>query len=82
MHKIFYKALFHSWNFSFEAYGENETLAREHLKRGLGNHAKQYALAPDWWHDYQNDIYCIEIKIGSPSFNSCYRDNNLISEAK
>ena len=74
----FYKAMFDSRNFQFEAYGENETLAREHLKKGLRNHAKQYQIQNDWWHEYGGDIYVIEIQIGSPSFNSCYRDNELI----
>ena len=35
----FYKSILDSWNFHFEAYAENETLAREHLKKGLNNHA-------------------------------------------
>jgi hypothetical protein len=74
-----YKAIFDSWNFSFEAYHENEILAIEHLKLGLNNHAKQYNLENDWWHEYQGDIYAVEIKLGTPSFNSCYRDNHLIS---
>ena len=74
----FYKAIFDSWNFQFEAYAENETLAREHLKKGLNNHAKQYQLPNDWWHELANDIYTKEIEIGSPSFNSCYRDGSLI----
>jgi hypothetical protein len=75
-----YKAQLDSWNFSFEAYAENEALAKEHLKKGLKAHAKQYGLANDWWHEYQGDIYAIEIKLGSPSFNSCYRDNELVSQ--
>jgi hypothetical protein len=74
----FYKAMFDSRNFQFEAYGENETLAKEHLKKGLNNHAKQYQIPNDWWHEYGGDIYVIEIQIGSPSFNSCYRENELI----
>jgi hypothetical protein len=74
----FYKAMFDSRNFQFEAYGENKTLAKEHLKKGLNNHAKQYQIPNDWWHEYGGDIYVIEIQIGSPSFNSCYRNNELI----
>ena len=74
----FYKAMFDSRNFQFEAYGKNETLAREHLKKGLRNHAKQYQIPNDWWHEYGGDIYVIEIEIGRPDFNSCYRDNELI----
>jgi hypothetical protein len=75
-----YKAIFDSRNFSFEAYGETETLAIEHLKRGLNNHAKQYGLEKNWWHEYGGDICAYEIKIGTPAFNSCYRDNELILE--
>jgi hypothetical protein len=82
MHKIFYKAKLDSWNFQFEAYAETEILAKEHLKKGLRNHAKQYGLSKDWWHEYQEDIYAIEIKLGTPSFNSCYRDNSPILETK
>ena len=58
----FYKAKLDSWNFCFESYHENETLAIEHLKLGLRNHAKQYNLLNDWWHDFQGDIYTLEIK--------------------
>jgi len=76
--QIFYKAILDSWNFQFEAYGENETLAKEHLKKGLNNHAKQYQIPNDWWHEYSGDIYTVEIEIGRPDFNSCYRDNELI----
>ena len=76
--QIFYKAMFDSRNFQFEAYGENETLAKEHLKKGLNNHAKQYQIPNDWWHEYGGDIYTVEIEIGRPDFNSCYRDNELI----
>jgi len=74
----FYKAMFDSRNFQFEAYGENETLAKEHLKKGLNNHAKQYQIPNDWWHEYGRDIYVVEIEIGRPDFNSCYRENELI----
>jgi hypothetical protein len=75
---IYYKAIFDSRNFHFEVYAINATLAKEHLKLGLNNHAKQYQLPLDWWHEYGGDIFVVEIEIGSPSFNSCYRDNELI----
>jgi hypothetical protein len=78
----FYKAKLDSWNFCFEAYHENEILAIEHLKKGLNNHANDYQMPLDWWHEYGNDIYVVEIEIGRPDFNSCYRDNHLISETK
>jgi len=35
-------------------------------------------LLNDWWHDFSGDIYTVEIQLGTPSFNSCYRDNELI----
>ena len=60
----------------------SETLAKEHLKKGLNNHAKDYQMPNDWWHEYGGDIYVVEIEIGSPSFNSCYRDNHLILDTK
>jgi len=78
----FYKAKLETWNFCFEAFHENEILAKEHLKLGLENHAKQYDIPHDWWHDFAGDIYTIKISLGSPSFNSCYRDNSLIVESK
>jgi len=78
----FYKAILDSWNFHFESYAINETLAKEHLKKGLNNHAKQYALPNDWWHEYGSDIFTVEIEIGRPDFNSCYRDNDLILGTK
>jgi hypothetical protein len=78
----FYKAILDSRRFHFEAYAINETLAKEHLKKGLNNHAKDYQMPNDWWHEYGNDIYVVEIEIGRPDFNSCYRDNNLILEKK
>ena len=77
-----WKAKLDSWNFSFEAYHEKEILFIEHLKLGLDNHAKQYNLLPDWWHDFAGDIYTVEIHLGTPSFNSCYRDNELIKLKK
>jgi len=73
-----YKTIFDSWNFHFEAYAETWILSREHLKKGLNNHAKQYGLPEDWWHEFGNDFYTIDIEIGRPDFNSCYRDNDLI----
>jgi hypothetical protein len=73
-----YKAKLESYNFTFEAYAENKTLALEHLKKGLMTHAEDYDLEYNWWHPIKNDIYVIEIKLGSPSFNSCYRDDELL----
>jgi len=73
-----YKAKLESYNFTFEAYAETKALALEHLKKGLQTHAQDYDLDPDWWHELKNDIYAIEIKLGSPSFNSCYRDSELL----
>jgi len=73
-----YKAKLDSYNFSFEAYGETKALAIEHLKLGLKTHAQDYDLENDWWHPLKNDIWAMKIEIGSPSFNSCYRDNELI----
>lgn len=77
-----HKAKLDTWNFSFEAFHENKILAIEHLKLGLNNHAKQYNLLIDWWHDFAGDIYTVEIELGTPSFNSCYRDNELIRVKK
>lgn len=73
-----YKAKLESYNFTFEAYAETKTLALEHLKLGLKTHAQDYDLDHDWWHDIKNDIYTVKIELGTPSFNSCYRDNELL----
>jgi hypothetical protein len=70
-----YKSLFQSTHFSFEAYGETEKVAIASLKLGLTNHAKQYQIEPDWWHECEGDIYTVEISLGS-----CYRDNDKIPQ--
>lgn len=68
-----YKARFESWRFDFTAYGKTKDEAIAALKKGLDTHAKQYDIEPDWWHDYECDIYAIEIKLGE-----CYRDNEEV----
>lgn len=70
-----YKSLFQSTHFSFEAYGETEKVAIASLKLGLTNHAKQYGIESDWWHECEGDIYTVEIHCGS-----CYRDNDIIPQ--
>ena len=57
----FYKAILDSRRFHFEAYAINETLAKEHLKKGLNNHAKDYQMPNDWWHEYGGDIYVCHV---------------------
>jgi|TARA_R110000868_G_scaffold375720_1_gene640399 hypothetical protein len=69
----FYQAKFDSWRFSFEAFGKTEKESIETLKKGLENHAIAYNISPDWWCDYEGDIYAIEV-----GFGGCYRDNESI----
>jgi hypothetical protein len=71
----FYKAQFYSRYFDFNAYGKTEAESIEVLKKGLNNHAKQYGIEPDWWKEYECDIYSIEVGL-----NGCYRDNEPILE--
>jgi len=68
-----YKAAFESWRFEITAYGPTDKEAIAALKKGLTHHAKQYGIEADWWHDYEGDIYVIEIKMGE-----CYRDKEEI----
>ena len=72
----FYKARFESWRFDFTAYGPTQAEAIATLKKGLTHHAKQYDIEADWWHDYECDIYAIEV-----GFGGCYRDNEPVLEA-
>lgn len=71
----FYRAAFQSNRFDFTAYGQTENEAIETLKAGLAQHAKDYGIAADWWHNYQGDIYATEV-----GFGGCYRDNEPILE--
>jgi hypothetical protein len=60
-------------NFSFSAYGENEYQAEIALVEGFHQHAKQYGISHNWWHELACDIYTREILI-----NRAYRDRELI----
>jgi hypothetical protein len=71
----FYRAAFQSQRFDFTAYGQTESDAVAALKKGLDQHAKDYAIDPDWWHECAGDIYAIEV-----GFGGCYRDNEPILE--
>ena len=71
----FYRARLESWRFDFTAYGQTKEAAIDALKKGLEQHAKDYAIDSDWWHEIQNDIYTIEVGLGG-----CYRDNSPILE--
>ena len=73
MSKIFYQAKFDSYNFMFTAFGETKAKAIKTLKLGLIQHSRDYGIDRDWWRDYENDIYAIEV-----SFDGCYRDNEAI----
>jgi hypothetical protein len=69
----FYQARFESWRFDFQAFGESEEKAIEALKKGLDQHSISYQIESNWWHDYECDIYTVELEFGG-----CYRDNDRI----
>ena len=69
----FYQAKFDSYNFMFTAFGETEAKAIMTLKLGLIQHSRDYGIDEDWWKDYENDIYAIEVGL-----DGCYRDNEAI----
>jgi hypothetical protein len=71
----FYKAKFDSYNFIFTSYGETKQKAIEKLKEGLIQHSRDFGIDQDWWIEYKNDIYVIEVGLGG-----CYRDNEAILE--
>jgi len=76
----FYRAKLQTENYSFEAYGETKTLAIEHMKLGLREHAVQRHISTDWWHPWGEEIYVLEFEIGRPDFNSFYRDGSLLKD--
>jgi hypothetical protein len=76
----FYKAKLETENYSFEAFGETKTLAIEHMKLGLRTHAEQRNIPTDWWHAWGDEISVLEFKIGTPDFNSFYRDGSLLKD--
>jgi hypothetical protein len=69
----FYQAKFDSINFQFTAFGKTEAKAIMTLKLGLIQHSRDYGIDRDWWKEYVNDIYTIEV-----GFDGCYRDNEAI----
>ncbi len=69
------KASLETANFSFEAYGSTTSHARKALERGLDAHAKQYDLAPDWWHFMESDIATRYFGL-----SQCYRDGEAIGK--
>jgi hypothetical protein len=73
----FYQAKFDSINFQFTAFGKTEAKAIMTLKLGLIQHSRDYGIDRDWWKEYVNDIYTIEV-----GFDGCYRDNEAILETK
>ena len=69
----FYQAKFDSINFQFTAFGKTEAKAIMALKLGLIQHSRDYGIDRDWWKEYANDIYTIEVGL-----DGCYRDNEAI----
>ena len=71
------KAWYQTRNFEFTAYGEDTSKAVKALKKGLIQHAKQYALDADWWKEFEDDISTASIEV-----NQAYRDDELIKVNK
>lgn len=67
------KARLNTTNFCFEAYGSTIEEARATLVTGLRNHAKQYGIGSDWWHEWEDSIYMTPIQL-----NQAYRDDEKI----
>jgi hypothetical protein len=65
------KASLDSPNFSFMAYGQTTGHAVNALKQGLAQHAIDYGLENDWWHEWS---YCTE----HIQLNRAYRDSELL----
>lgn len=72
----FYQARFESWRFDFQAFGESKEKAIAALKKGLDQHSIDYQIEYNWWHDYECDIYTVEV-----GFGGCYRDNQAVLES-
>ena len=68
-----YKSKLETRNFYFETLGTTKKDALKQLKKGLTMHGKQYGIDPNWWHEYVEEIYTLEIKQGV-----VYRDNEII----
>ena len=69
-----YRAYYDSRNFSFEAYSEEEALARFNVLVALRKHTKQCKLEPDWFMFGESDgIECDEYELNKP-----YRDRSII----
>lgn len=60
-------------HFTFEAYGQTTSHARNALVRGLEHHATQYDLPADWWAPMEQDIELTYFEM-----NTAYRDNESL----
>jgi hypothetical protein len=69
-----YRAYYDSRNFHFEAYSQEEALARFNVLVALRKHTKQYNLEPDWFMYGESDcIECVDYQLNKP-----YRDGSII----
>jgi len=68
-----FKAKLESRNFTFEAYGRTARHALDSLKQGFKDHAEQYGIAPDWWTEWECDIFTTKFEM-----EVAYRDNERI----
>jgi hypothetical protein len=69
-----FKAKLESQNFTFEAYGRTARHALDALKQGFEDHAEQYGIAPDWWIEWESDIFTTKFDM-----EVAYRDNERIA---
>jgi hypothetical protein len=69
-----FKAELESRNFTFEAYGRTAAQALDALTAGLVDHAEQYGIAPDWWRQWEGDIFTTKFEM-----QVAYRDNERIA---
>jgi len=69
-----YRAYYDSRNFSFEAYSQEEALARFNVLVALRKHTKQYKCEPDWFMFGEED----GIEVDEYELNKPYRDRSII----
>jgi hypothetical protein len=60
----FFRALYDSRHFEFEAYGSTEAAALLAMRNTLDAHAAQYGVANNWYEPEDISVYPIEIGKG------------------
>ena len=69
-----YRAYYESRKFTFEAYSQDESIAKFNVLVGLRKHTKQYKCEPDWFMIGDSD----GIEVDEYELNTCYRDRSKV----